>query len=1278
MNPRLNLTFPDPAHVIVRLGSSFTQPLDFANPLTQTDLEQIRWYLETYAASYTTDVDDQQAQSIEQRFPAWGQALFAATLGQFVAQAAFTNFYNQKQPGRLLTIGASHPDILALPWELLHIPGGNYLFHSNPRISIRRQFNVSRGFNLTEFQPKTTVRLLFIISRPSNAEFINPRSDAQAVLAALEAEAPGRVEVEFLRPATLDALIDRLEDRRKPAIDIIHFDGHGVYDPDGRWFEEARSSHGFDRIRSTAAEAAGMGYLLFEDDRGQRALISAEKLAATLNEQTVGLIVLSACQSAKVATPDKVNEDDSTEGIMGSVAARLTHAGIPAVLAMTHSVMVTATEALFGQFYQNLGRGQGMGEALDNARRHLYCNTARGARLRGQQEVLTLRLQDWFLPALYQSGTDTPLLIGSNLDPRTGAAQCATTNLPETQKAGFWGRSRELWQIERAFVQGAHRLTVAGFGGQGKTYLAVEAGRWLHQTGMFERVCFVDYAAYQGQDSVSYAVSILATVLNASLVDTDTATAHLRQTSTLVILDNLEALEPEPQRQLLDAAKPWSEAGQSRVLLTTRQPDFYHPDYPRKTRASAHIVVPLQGLDSEDALDYFFKALWVMPPTPRSPAPDRAGLVKLFALVDFHPLSIGLLAWQLKEQQITEVEQQLAEILQASPVQAVEAPNPLVNSLMMSLARLDKQVQQWLPRLGVFQGGATEGVLLAITDTSEVEWQPIRTQLENAGLMRAEFIPSIGVTYLKFHPTLAPVLWALMPAAAQADLQTRHHQCYYQLSDYLYQQDEKNPLAARAVARRELPNLMQAVNQVITIAAPDAVDFGDTVNKFLNHFGLNQDQQALTQKLVALQGEVGSRNWYIARDNQGDALMGLGRYAEALATFTKTLQGLGEAPSYEQCVTLNRIGRCLAAQGQAAQAAQHYQTGIAMAEQLEQDDGVKQQQGSLHSDLGHVLRAMGDYTGAKVAYEEALKIDEGLGYVQGTAVDKGHLGTLALVQGNLAEAMTRYEEALTTFQGLREPASEAAMWHQLGMVHQENRQWDEAERHYRESARIEEERGDLAGAAGTWNHLAMVNEGAGRVDAAIAWYEKAIAGAKKGGDHFQESRFLNNLAGILQSQPHPSTADLVTARHYAEESLAIQQNLDPAAVEIWKIYSTLAQIADQQGQWEQSRAYRQQARQARAAFIGTQHELRQHSQLIATVVMDSLQPKQQAGLDPILQQRESDGWVNLVAAIRRILKGERDEDSLVDPLDWEDSMIVSAILRGIADLSTLLALLDDE
>ena len=1378
MSLELNLRFPDPGGLVIKFEENESERLDFQVPLTAKDQANIRWYLEVYSAQYTADVDDARARRIEDDLPKWGAALFEAAFSSRAAQRLFNDFQDCDELGRLITISARHPEILGLPWELLRDPAGTYLVHDNPRISVRRRLaGAGGGRRPFKFRPKDTVRVLFVISRPSDVGFIDPRGEAQAVMRAIAHEAAGRVAVEFLRPATLDALVARLEDGRLPAVDILHFDGHGVYDADGRHWEDARVS---DRMftKDGPAAAADTGYLLFEEADGTKALISADTLGDMLNRQKVGLIVLSACQSAMVkgrksaADGNDETAETDTEAAMGSVAARLTHAGIPAVLAMTYSVLVATTQQLFGQFYQYLARGQGMGEALDNARRNLYLHQERGERQRGQTRV-TLKLQDWFLPALYQSGSDTPLLkaqsdalpnalpdaapdVSADLSANRSADVLTTErfgNLPELKESGFWGRSRELWAIERAFVTGTRRLSVVGFGGQGKTFLVQEAGRWLCETGMFQRVCFVDYASFQGTDAVGLAVSTLGTVLDRSLVDVAAATAALGQNSTLLILDNLEVLGADALRALLDVAEGWSKIGAQadaqrgccRVLLTSRQPDFDHAGY--KTAGSReHICLTLGGLGSEgypdDALNYF-QALMKLSPAPTVPAPDRAALVNLFDMVDFHPLSIGLLAQQLKDRRPAELGQRLERFL--AETDETDKDKCLVASLKLSLERVGPEVRQWLPRLGVFQGGAFEDDLLAITGlglteqqararqwkraieklqrgeaVSEAEsglpteeyqqllqlaqenpdaltellaglgdveitagadegtWPTLRQALVASGLLQPEQVPGVGVPFLKFHPTLAPVLWPQLSAAEQADLLARHRQRYYQLSGQMYREDSKNPLFARAIVRRELPNLLMAVNGALAAGDADAAEFVAKVSKFLGNFGLKQDQQVLTDKLAQVVGEVGSRGWYLARSNQGEALYGAGGHVEAVAVFEEILAGLGAAhdsePSYERCTTLSRLGRCFRAQGQAGQAERHYRRGLAVAAQLEQSEGVKRQRGVLHTELADVLRAVGDFAGAKASYEAALEIDEELGDSRGAAVDQGQLGTLAMVQGELSEAATRHQAALQTFQQLGEPAAEATAWHQLGMVYQEARQWDEAERHYRESARIEEARGNLAAAAQTWNQLALVNKGAGRVAAAIAWYEKAIEGGKSAGDWLPTARALNNLANLLQSQQNAAGQypHLDTARQHAEESLAIKQTLDPAAAEIWTTYYILAVIAEKQDDAAAARGYRQQSRQAKAAFAGTQYELRRHGPLIAAVVAAvSGNEEVKAQLLAEMGEPAQSGESKLVSAIRRILEGDQDEADIVDPLDYDDSMIVMAIFEGIADPSYL-------
>src|SRR5208282_862970 len=163
-----------------------------------------------------------------------------------------------------------------------------------------------------------------------------------------------------------------------------------------------------------------------------------------------------------------------------------------------------------------------------------------------------------------------------------------------------------------------------------------EAGRWLQRTGLFARVCFVTYAGFQGRDPVQAMLSILATLLNANLIDIEAALTQLRTTSTLLILDNLESLEPAARVELLTAATRCAAQGHSRVLITTRPDELAHPDYPIGGSKLCRYLA-LDGLAATDALDWF-QALLSLPLEPNVPIPMPEAVEELFAQVRFHPL----------------------------------------------------------------------------------------------------------------------------------------------------------------------------------------------------------------------------------------------------------------------------------------------------------------------------------------------------------------------------------------------------------------------------------------------------------------------------------------------------------------------------------------------------------------------------------------------------------------------------------------------------------------
>ncbi len=77
-----------------------------------------------------------------------------------------------------------------------------------------------------------------------------------------------------------------------------------------------------------------------------------------------------------------------------------------------------------------------------------------------------------------------------------------------------------------------------------------------------------------------------------------------------------------------------------------------------------------------------------------------------------------------------------------------------------------------------------------------------------------------------------------------------------------------------------------------------------------------------------------------------------------------------------------------------------------------------------------------------------------------------------------------------------------------------------------------------------------------------------------------------------------------------------------------------------------------------------------HTGLIHRVVIACQNPDMVPDLEEILKQAEQNGWLQLVAAIRKILAGSRDA-AILKTLDEEDAVIVGSILRGLQNPETL-------
>ena len=358
-------------------GSECGVAVEFTPFLTDDDYENLRWYLEEYM-----DLPDGgaivRAQGIEQQLHQWGRRLYEALFAAPENRALLKQLLAGPEP-RELTIATDQSALLRLPWELMADDAGNLA----QRLSVRRQLPGRTDVPSVPPQLPLPLRMLYIVSRPSDTGFIDPRMTTKALFAALDPL--GRnVRIDFCRPPTLTRMEEMLHAGQTTGAPyhVVHFDGHGTFLPE-----------------------AQIGALCFEKpDEGlgdsQTDLVRADRLGNMLTTYQVLLVVLEACRSATVGKMS----------VFRSVAPRLIQAGVGSVLSMGHAVHVEAAMVLLDRFYRELVRGTTIGHAVAQARTALISSPSRW--IESGPHGRTITLEDWFLPHLYQYGLDEPLFPG--------------------------------------------------------------------------------------------------------------------------------------------------------------------------------------------------------------------------------------------------------------------------------------------------------------------------------------------------------------------------------------------------------------------------------------------------------------------------------------------------------------------------------------------------------------------------------------------------------------------------------------------------------------------------------------------------------------------------------------------------------------------------------------------------------------------------------------------------------------------------------------------------
>lgn len=1246
----------------------------FTAPLGPVELEEVRWYIESYFR-WPTGVFRERAKKVEKNLAKWGQALYDAALSGEPAREAVEEWARQSGSRRFsiqvdfdppegtgeeksALIREAAKDLLSLPWEILH-DGTGYLSQGGNGVRVRRRLpNRKRTVKLEADLP---IRVLLLSPRPEVDEDGNPvgyldhRSSALPLVQAVENLGEELVKVDILHPPTFPTLKTALRKAKEAGApyEIVHFDGHGVFD-----------------------RRVGLGALCFEDPRdskklGKRLLklVYANELAAELREYGVPLIYLDACQTAQA-------EEDP----QASVAAKLLEEGVGSVVAMSHTVLVETARRFVEPFYRRLAEGKRVGDAMLAGQIALYDDPFRH-KIMGAGD---LNLQDWFVPVLYQDKEDPQLFtvkIGE------AAARLAKKRrelqlgkLPPPPSHTFVGRSRMLLRLERLLEQENYAV-IRGSGGLGKTALAVELARWLVRSGRFARAAFVSVEPQNVQDMPGvldaigsqlipkYSAAQYGKDLDAARLPVERA---LREHPTLLLLDNMESVLPDHEgnnpagvadvAELLALCRKLLAASERCRLLFTSRERLPAP-FDRKKN-----TVELGRLSEPEAIQLVERVMaengWEPPATDNATTPEE--VAELVEVVNRHPRALVLLAREAARG-VRATTRNLAGLMaRLEEKNPGDRENSLYASVELSLRRLPTEVRELVDRLAVFHGG---GHLVSMADVMGIEASRIvavTEQLINVGMAEAQ-----EYYYLCLDPALPAYLKLGLSPERLAELEAAWIEATIQLVDFLDEEIFKDSKMAARLTLLALPNLLALLDrleqglEMDALAAEAASNTAGAIEQLLAILGRPQALAravVVREKATALVPVWGHTHFHSER-LLVDRLLQQGQlqlaYQKASALLEKA-QAMGptaySGADYDLAMATYLLGQVLSNAGQTASALELFFKAQRLFEEHDSEGAAGMASKAL-CNQADCLTVLGRVEEATKKYKEAIRRSEKLEDRRQGAVGKGQLANVLHKQGKYAEALAAYAEARNFFEQQNEPASISALWHHIGWVHQDAGHYEEAETAYRRSLEIKTRISDRAGQAGSLVQLGTLYfDKLSRPEEAEAFYRQAIDIYVELGNLHYEGFARSNIAATLR---HLLRYD--EARENIERAIECNRPSGHAG-EPWKVFNILRDIemadgnqADAQKAWQQARAaylaYRRQGGYAQS------ESGKFCDQSIATLKQGASSEELASKLEKLTQASDTPDFLKiLIPKLILILNGSRDPTLADDPaLHYNDA-----------------------
>jgi tetratricopeptide (TPR) repeat protein len=956
---------------------------------------------------------------------------------------------------------------------------------------------------------------------------------------------------------------------------------------------------------------------------------------------------------------------------------------------MSHSLLVETSRRFVAAFYGALARGKRVGDAMLAGQRQLKDDNFRG-RIFGAGE---LRLDDWFVPVLYQEKDDPQLFKSAPAKQTLADFQAALTarlgELPPIPETGFIGRSRELLALQRLLRQERYAV-VRGQGGEGKTALAAELARWLVRSQQIHRAAFVSVETHSHSAAVldaigrqlvgpAYSVATFDSLEKATLP----VERALVEQATLLVVDNMEslllppyidtsaALSEEASRELaaiLQLCARLNGKGDTRLLFTSREA------LPAPFAAGPQ-QRDLRRLDPNDAVKLVERALNAADGADGAALDAaREQIEQLVEAVHGHARSLALLAPALRSRGVeatrTALVQLMEEMEQRFPGSREQS---LFASVELSLRRLSPENQERARVLGVFHGGVQLDALRQMMQWEEAEVAALAGELIATGLATPNHY-----NHLSLNPALCPYLRRRLEATEREALTARWVEAMGAYVRFLDQQGSQNAEVAATLTGLELPNLFALLDLVQRQEDAEAtIDLATSLYRMLQALGkprllerVGQVRDAAAKELERTLGDSWNHARFQATQTRIQQQLAGGQMREALegaqALFQRAQAAGGQAyanADYDLAVACFLLARVFETVGGSEQALPLVIDARQRFEAVAKERpgrGAEGMASACITEQGNCLLLLGRLDEAAAAYEEAIQLDEQRGDARSIALCKGQLGTVRLQQHRYPEALAAYAEARQRFTALDEPGTVAMIWHQSGMVHHNAGQPQAAEDAYRQSLAIMVRLGDAAVQASTLNELGnLYDDLLDRPEDAAGFYRLAANIYAEGRDAAKEGIARGNLANTMRRLRR-----LDEARQEIRRAIDCDAQFGHAS-KPWVSWRILTDIETDAGNTASAAEAKSQAIACYLAYRrdgGENHYLVGRISLAVTKALRDGAPAQAANLlQQLAADPEAPKLLPFIGALQAVVAGSRDP-ALADQPELDYTMAAEILL----------------